>query len=98
MRVDRAADMTCSKMNHFFDLPATAKREGGGRWPAKPGPVEGEELGAVFDAQRCVGIVLQRCIECERHGGAVVRVAAAQEFIEGGRRHGLREKQFARAG
>ena len=49
MRVDRAADMTCSKMNHFFDLPATAKREGGGRWPAKPGPVEGEELGAVFD-------------------------------------------------
>ena len=50
--VDRVGDQTCATMNHLFDLPATARPKGGGRWPAQPGPVEGEELGAAFNESK----------------------------------------------
>ena len=53
MQVFRAAALTETRISHFFDLPATKRRQPGENEKLPRGePVDGEELGAAWDPKK----------------------------------------------
>jgi hypothetical protein len=53
MQVFRAAALTETRISHFFDLPATKRRQPGENGELPRGePMDGEELGAAWDPKK----------------------------------------------